>query len=131
MPGDIFPTRRKNRPSGLFWGVIALLLILLAICVSQVDQPEPAPAWECPLTVMYEDVYYTRSDYGKLYSLDGMEQVGVVQSCVPSTQMPQENYQTNVEFLLDQIIWEKDGLLYIHSNEEGVYWTFKPKSSNE
>lgn len=124
--GSIFRKYRKY----FFWGGIGLLATALAVCISQVGQPESAPSWECPLTVMYESTYYVRAGSKELRSLDGMEQVGTVQSCVSSTQMPEENYQTNVEFLLNQIIWEKDDFLYIQSNEERVYWIFAPKNSD-
>jgi len=42
--------------------------------------------------------------------------------------MPKENDQTNVELLLGQTIWEKDGLLYIQPDGEQTYWVFSPKT---
>lgn len=108
---------------------MALLLLCFAVCIYLTAKQEPAPAWECPLAVMYQDTCYIRSAYEDIRSLDGMEQVGTVQSAVSSTRMPEENGQTNVELLLCQTIWEKDGLLYIQSGEEQTYWVFSPKTS--
>lgn len=107
---------------------MALLLLCFAACIYLTARQEPAPAWECPLAVMYEDICYTYSGSKTFSSLDGMEQVGTVQSYVSSTQMPKENDQTNVELLLGQTIWEKDGLLYIQPDGEQTYWVFSPKT---
>lgn len=119
-------SRSKN---GFAWGLGVLLLLCLAVCVGLVVRQEPAPSWECPFALMYEDICYTRFGSEERLALDEMEQVGTVQSCVPSTQMPEENDQTNVELLLNQPIWEKDGFLYIQPGEEKVYWVFSPETS--
>ena len=85
----------------------------------------PPPA-TCPITVMYEDSYYVfRGETVTISFLDGLEDVGSIQSCVSVTQMPEENYQTNGETFLNRTLLKKDNCLYVDSDEDGVYWVFE------
>ena len=121
-----------------------IFILLLSLCLSigyvylkalfpsnspQVDQ-YPAPA-TCPIAIMYQNEYYVFwGNYVSANSIEGAEYVGIVQSGVPETQMPSEDFQTNGEAFLNLSLWKQCDSLYIKLDEEDVYLEFEYYAAN-
>ena len=79
----------------------------------------------CPYSVMYQGVQYvTWAEEIARDAVQNLNQVGEVRSLVPASQMPAEEFQSNV-FEVGTKLWVGDGQLLVETEDPDVFWVFR------
>lgn len=89
-----------------------------------IGETEEIPENMCPYCIMFGDqLYVTWCEEVSRNLLENVEEVGVIALSIPGNRLPTENLQTNAEKLVNKSIWKCDGLLFIETDQEDVFWS--------
>lgn len=86
-------------------------------------QSDEIPEDTCPYCIMYDDqLYVTWCEETPKSLLENVEKLGVIAFSVPGNRLPTKNLQTNAEKLISKSLWRCDGLLFIETDQDDVFW---------
>ncbi len=94
-----------------------------------ISVPAPIPSNPipnvCPYSIMYQDTWYvTYAEEISVSTPETLKKLGTIQSVVPISEMPMENFQTNTSGFLGCTLWLNGMDILLETATPGIYYHF-------